>query len=254
MSAWTPSPLLDRSLLLLCPCFCCVVCLLNVWTAGKKAGSVRWHEAKHTPPLPSDHASLRLHFRFLGVLPLTSQVQAGRRRVRHVRDAGADGCIPGREALRAGPDGLSLQSFLLHQGHSGVQVASTPPFLLPSKKNLFQLSDFLYSLKRIFFFFRFSHKFESKLHPSPFLDSIFAAFSSSPSFPLPFFPSPSLFLFSFPPSPSPPSFLFLSPRCPPAELPFFVWFHFRSWTLGPDSLVLSSSSASYQLRVVRQSI
>lgn len=29
-------------------CFCCVVCLLNVWAAGKKAGSIPWHEAKRT--------------------------------------------------------------------------------------------------------------------------------------------------------------------------------------------------------------
>lgn len=50
-------------------------------------------------------------------------------------DVGADGCIPGRDALRTGADGQNLQSFLLHQGQSGVQLASGLPLssLLPKK-------------------------------------------------------------------------------------------------------------------------
>lgn len=38
-------------------CFCCVVCLLNVWTAGKKAGSTPWHESERT-----HHGKMTMHY------------------------------------------------------------------------------------------------------------------------------------------------------------------------------------------------
>lgn len=135
MNVWKVSPLLDRSLLLLCPCFCCIICLLNVWAAGKKAGSIRWHEAKPTPLLPSDHASLRLYFRFPDVLSLDILSPSGEEqylkcsgcwgRWMHSWKGGPRRWHRQTESAVFSPPPRSLREFIWHQ---------PPPLRFPSKK------------------------------------------------------------------------------------------------------------------------